>query len=215
MKVASKYTILDDGRVSIDGAVLHLSTWTTERLERPADGKSVSVRDAFDRLSQEGSLRHLVVGVIGPREATEAQATSAFAVGGQLGGFSITLLCGGGSGVMEAACRGCREQGGLPIGLLPGSAPHEANQFVGVPLPTGIGEGRNMIIAKASRVLIAVGTSYGTLSEVAYGLHFGKTVIGIDGAAEVKGLIRASGPKDAVDVALDALARSARAMAGS
>lgn len=124
------------------------------------------------QLGQTIGLRHLVVGVIGPRDASDIQLAVAERVGFVLGGLGLTLICGGKSGVMEATSKGCARANGLMIGILPGSTPDDANNFVGIPLPTGLGEARNMIIAKSARVLIAVGGSYGTLSEVAYGLHF-------------------------------------------
>lgn len=106
---------------------------------------------------------------------------------------------------MEAASKGCKESGGLLIGILPKSDPSEANSFVGIPLPTGLGEARNMIIAKSARVLIPVGGSYGTLSEVAYGLHFSKPVICIEGAADVEGVAHVENADAAVSAALEAL----------
>lgn len=154
-----------------------------------------------------------MVGVIGPREATAEQVSTAEAVGEALGSLGLTVICGGRSGVMEAVCKGVSASGGLAIGILPGSTPDEANGFVGIPLPTGLGEARNMIIAKSARVLIAVGGSYGTLSEVAYGLHFGKAVIGLSGAPDVEGVWHAGSVGAAIDMTLDALA-SAALMAG-
>lgn len=156
-------------------------------------------------LQRSNSLRHLVIGVIGPREATTEQIEAAEEVGKQLGKLGLTLICGGKSGVMEAVSKGCREAGGTMIGILPDSQPDAANQYVDIPLPTGLGEARNMIIAKSARVLIAIGGSYGTLSEIAYGLHFSKPVIGIEGAPAIEGLIEANSPQEAIQLALKAL----------
>ena len=72
-----------------------------------------------------------------------------------------------------------------------------------------MGEARNMVIAKSARVLIAVGGSYGTLSEVAYGLHFSKPVVGLEGAANVDGMVHVDGADQAVNTALEALFFSA------
>lgn len=195
------------GTILLDGGELDVSKWAV----RPSTktGSVVSATGAFKHLSKQHSLRHLVVGIIGPRDATEEQIKAAESVAYQLGGLGITLICGGKSGVMEAASRGCKDAGGLLIGILPGSIPSEANDFVGIPLPTGLGEARNMIIAKSSRVLLAVGGSYGTLSEVAYGLHFSKPVIGLAGAADVDGVVHVKDAEAATNAALEALLQCA------
>ncbi len=103
---------------------------------------------------------------------------------------------------MQAVCEGVARVGGLSIGLLPDADASQANPFVGVVIATGIGEARNALIARASFCLIAIGDSYGTLSEVALGRQFGKTVIGLEGAAHVDGV-------EHVDTARDAIARVA------
>ncbi|MEO1225714.1 MAG: DNA-binding protein [Pseudomonadota bacterium] len=201
--------MLDDDTVCVDGAPLDPALWCVKPAEAPEAGRQVSPKEAFQALSETNGLRHLVVAVIGPREATPAQEAAAEAVGRALGQLGLTLICGGRTGVMQSVSAGCSAVGGLIIGILPGSHPDEANEFVGIPLPTGLGEARNMVIAKAARVLIAIGGSYGTLSEVAYGLHFSKAVIGLEGAPDVDGVQQAPDVPKAIDLALDALAASA------
>ena len=176
-------------------------TFNSEELERQMELE----QKVLQKHQRFNSLRHLVVGVIGPREATKPQLEAAQHIGTQLGKLGLTLICGGKSGVMEAVSKGCREVGGTMIGILPDSQPDAANQFVDIPLPTGLGEARNMIIAKSARVLISVGGSYGTLSEIAYGLHFSKPVIGIEGAPAIEGLIEAKDSKEAIQLALRSL----------
>jgi uncharacterized protein (TIGR00725 family) len=200
-----------DGSVIIDGYRLNPTTWRTDPSARApsSDARVVSALDALAGLSRTASLRHLVVGVIGPRDASAVETATAEAVGAALGSLGLTVICGGRSGVMEAVSKGIATSGGLVIGILPGSTPNEANRFVGIPLPTGLGEARNMIIAKSARVLIAVGGSYGTLTEVAYGLHFGKAVIGLEGAAKVDGVQHAGSVAGAMDLAATALLASA------
>jgi len=90
------------------------------------------------------------------------------------------LVCGGLGGVMDAACRGARAQGGTTIGILPGLDRSAANPHVDVAIPTGLGEARNALVVRAADVLIAVGGAYGTLSEIALALGAGKRVIGLD-----------------------------------
>jgi uncharacterized protein (TIGR00725 family) len=102
---------------------------------------------------------------------------------------------------MEAACRGAKEAGGLTVGILPGSDRSEANPYVDVVLPTGLGEARNALVVGAADVVIAVGGGYGTLSEIALALKAGKRVIGL-GTWEIDGVTAVEGPEAAVAAAL-------------
>lgn len=211
--MTAAYQVTADGRVLRGRCALAPATWTWRDADAVPAEAVESARAALDAVAASGCLRHLVVGVIGPREATPAQSAAAEAVGAGLAALRLTMICGGKSGVMEAACRGHAGGGGAPIGILPGHDTEEANPFVAIPLPTGLSEGRNMVIAKAARVLIAVGGSYGTLTEVAYGLHFGKTVIGVADAPRVDGLRHVGDADAAIEAACAALLESARAPA--
>ena len=152
---------------------------------------------------QSGAPVRVPVGVIGPREASPAQLLAAEQVGCGLAKMGLVAICGGRQGIMEAACRGATQAGGLSIGLLPEADPSFANPHVGVVIATGIGEARNALIARAALCLVVIGDSYGTLSEVALGRQFGKKVIGLEGAAKVDGVIHV----DSVDQALAEVAR--------
>jgi uncharacterized protein (TIGR00725 family) len=117
------------------------------------------------------------------------------------------VVCGGRHGVMEAVCRGAAQAGGTTIGILPDADPSCANPFVGIVIATGIGEARNALIARAAFCLVAIGDSYGTLSEVALGRAFGKRVVGLEGAAQVEGVVHvADAAASLTEVALVALA---------
>lgn len=116
------------------------------------------------------------VAVIGPREADAARLALAEAIGAGLARLGLAVLTGGGGGVMQAACRGAARAGGQAIALLPGSDPAEANPFATIVMPSGIGEARNAIIARAAALLVAVGNSSGTLSEIALGVRMGQAV---------------------------------------
>ncbi len=147
------------------------------------------------------------VGVIGPREAPPAQLDAAERVGSGLARMGHAVVCGGRQGVMEAVCRGAAREGGTTIGILPDADPSCANPYVGVVVATGIGEARNALIARAAFCLVAIGDSYGTLSEVALGRQFGKLVLGLEGAARVDGVVHVADPDDALrEIALFALA---------
>jgi hypothetical protein len=106
---------------------------------------------------------------------------------------------------MQAVCEGAARVGGLSVGLLPEADAAVANRFVGVPIATGIGEARNALIARAAFCLIAIGDSFGTLSEVALGRQFGKLVIGLEGAADLEGVRRAASAREAVQMAAEAI----------
>ena len=197
-----------------DGGVLDVGAWQIVDPKSPVlkDGLPLGPQAALTWAASHApplGLRHLVVGVIGPREASNAQKQLATELGRRLARLTLTTVCGGRGGVMEAVCQGVMEEGGLSLGFLPGFSPDDANPHVAIPLPTGLSEGRNMVIARASRVLIAIGGSYGTLTEIAFGLHFGKRVIGLDTAPAIDGLTLADGLDEAVDLTCEALLQAA------
>ena len=111
------------------------------------------------------------------------------------------LVCGGLGGTMEAACRGAKQAGGTTVGLLPGGSRSEANRFVDVAIPTGLGEARNALVVRAADAVVAVGGGYGTLSEIALALRAGKRVVGL-GTWEIDGVVAADDPGAAVAEAL-------------
>jgi uncharacterized protein (TIGR00725 family) len=165
-----------------------------------AHGTATSVLEAATWLQRESGHRlRQPVGVIGPREASSQQIEAAEAVGAAFGSIGFSVVCGGRQGIMEAVCRGVAAAGGISIGLLPETDASHANSYVTVPIATGIGEARNALVARAAFCLVAIGDSYGTLSEVALGLQFGRPVIGLCGAARVEGVHHLGSVKDAVD----------------
>jgi uncharacterized protein (TIGR00725 family) len=173
---------------------------------RPAALEEVDAIAAVTWLQREsGHPLRVPIGVIGPREATDAQLAAALEVGELLGDCRLTVICGGRQGVMRAVCEGVARVGGLAIGLLPEADPAAANSFVSVAIATGIGEARNALIARASFCLIAIGDSFGTLSEVALGRQFGKLVIGLEGAAQLEGVLRVDTAREAVAMVAEAI----------
>lgn len=145
-----------------------------------------------------------MIGVIGAGSADRPILEIAEHVGRLVAERKAVLICGGLGGVMEAAAQGARNQGGITIGILPQPHREGANPYITVPIPTGFGEGRNVIIARAADVLIAVGGEYGTLSEIAFGLKIGKPVIGIQ-TWDIKGVIKAKSADEAVRKAFQIL----------
>ncbi|MGD2144675.1 MAG: TIGR00725 family protein [Anaerolineae bacterium] len=120
-----------------------------------------------------------LIGVIGGSSPTAQEESLAEAVGRSLGEEGAVLVCGGRGGVMEAACRGAKEVGGLTIGVLPGTDRDAANPYVDIAIVTGMGQARNAIIARTVEAVIAIGGSYGTLSEIAFALAFDTPVVGL------------------------------------
>jgi uncharacterized protein (TIGR00725 family) len=138
------------------------------------------------------------VAVIGPGDQPTVAAAE---VGRLLAERGAVVVCGGRGGAMEAACRGAKEADGLTVGILPGSDSSDANPFVDVVVPTGLGEARNALVVGAADVVIAIGGGYGTLSEIALALKAGKRVIGL-GTWEIEGVLAAEDPEAAVAAAL-------------
>ena len=131
-----------------------------------------------------------LVSVIGSSNSTEEEFSVAYKVGRELACRGIGIVCGGRTGVMEAVCRGAKEEGGLTIGIMPSYDGHEANPYVEIRINTGMSWNRNPIVVASGDMVIAIGGHYGTLSEIAYALILGKYVIGykthdIDGIEKV------------------------------
>ncbi|MCA1692310.1 MAG: TIGR00725 family protein [Actinobacteria bacterium] len=134
------------------------------------------------------------IAVVGGSTAEADVCLAAEGVGRELARCGAVLVCGGLGGVMEAACRGAKAEGGQTVGILPGERRDAANPWVDVALPTGLGEGRNLLVVRASDALVAVGGEFGTLSEIALALRMGKPVVGV-GTWE---LARAGEPVEAI-----------------
>jgi uncharacterized protein (TIGR00725 family) len=148
------------------------------------------------------------VAVAASGNASEGELAAAEAVGRALAARGAVVVTGGRGGGMEAACRGAKAAGGTTVGILPGFDRGEANDFVDVAIPTGLGEARNALVVRAADVLIAVGGGWGTLSEIALALRAGKRVIGLStwevakGGEPVDGVIVAADADEAAELAL-------------
>ena len=150
----------------------------------------------------------MYIGVIGGQFCSEEEERVAYDLGGLLAKEGAIIVCGGLGGVMEAACRGAREQGGITIGVLPGPFRGDANPYVDYAIATDMGQARNAIIVRTADAVVAVGGEYGTLSEIAMALKMGKKVVALTsweiaskGALDDK-IIRADSPAAAVEVVM-------------
>lgn len=135
--------------------------------------------------------------VIGGSAVHDQEYESAKEVGRLLGRRDHTVVCGGLTGVMEAACYGATSEGGHTIGILPGEDPAAANPFVETAIATGMGNARNALVVLNADGAIAIDGNYGTLSEIALALDAGLPVAGIH-SHDVDGVESVSDPEDAV-----------------
>lgn len=145
-----------------------------------------------------------IIAVIGGRNEGKATLREAEEAGRLIARSGAALMSGGLGGVMAAASRGAKKEGGLVIGILPHDHKRHANKYVDISIATGLGIGRNVIIARTADAVIAVGGEYGTLSEIAFSLQLGKPVLGIR-TWDIKGVIPAKDAREAVKKALGLL----------
>ena len=152
----------------------------------------------------------MIIAVIGSAEANEELVKLATKVGYELARNGVMIVCGGLGGVMTAVCKGAKEAGGLTIGILPGNDPNSANEFVDIPICTGMSYARNVIVVKTGLSVIAVGGAYGTLSEIGHALGEDIPVIGLktwdftQENLDNKLFTNAQSPSEAVNLAMQA-----------
>ena len=149
------------------------------------------------------------IAIVGPgRDATADELSDAEEAGAAVAEARAVLVCGGLGGVMEAACRGARSRAGVTVGILPGTDRADANGWVELALPTGLGEARNALVVRAADALVAIGGGWGTLSEIALALRTGVPVIGVHtweptrAGRPVTGIVAMTDGRTAVEEAL-------------
>jgi len=145
------------------------------------------------------------IAVIGAADPTPEEYEAAHIVGSLIAKNHETLVCGGLYGVMEAACKGAKEQVGLTIGIVPDTG--KGNQYLDIVIRTGLGHARNVIVAQSADAVIAIGGSYGTLSEIAIALKMKRPVFGVK-TWDIDGVIRCPTPGEAVLRAVHAARQS-------
>ncbi|MEW6170521.1 MAG: TIGR00725 family protein [Candidatus Omnitrophota bacterium] len=136
-----------------------------------------------------GAKKQPIIAVIGGNKCSNKVEQLAHKIGKIVAKVGAILVCGGLGGVMEASCKGAKSEKGLTIGILPSQEKTSANSFVDIALPTGLGYSRNVLVVKSADIVIAIDGKYGTLSEIAYALHFKKPTFGI-GTWNIKGVIK-------------------------
>jgi uncharacterized protein (TIGR00725 family) len=135
------------------------------------------------------------IAVIGAADAGTEEYQLARSIGALIAGYG-TLICGGMGGVMEAACRGAREQGGRTVGIVPDTG--NGNPYLDIIIRTGLGHARNVLVVQSADAVIAIGGSYGTLSEIAIALKMGRPVFCLKSWG-IDGVVPCETPKEAVE----------------
>ena len=143
-----------------------------------------------------------IIGVIGAGQCDPTGYQLALEVGREIARRGALLVCGGLTGVMEAAARGAAAEGGLTIGILPGPLTKDANAYIRVPVATDMGQARNVIIVHTADALIAVSGGAGTLSEIGHALKAEKPVIGLQTIPNLNGVRYVKTAPEAVHEAL-------------
>jgi uncharacterized protein (TIGR00725 family) len=150
----------------------------------------------------------LKIGILGPHDCSNKECGFGFVVGAEIARRGAILVCGGLGGMMAAAAEGAKSKGGVTVGILPGDKSSDANPFIDIALPTGLGPVRNALIVRASDAVIAIGGGYGTLSEIAFALRLDVSVVGLQTWSLVRnekidqGIHVADTPKAAVAMAI-------------
>lgn len=145
------------------------------------------------------------VSVCGPRDATDDELANARQIGRRLAERGAAVVCGGYSGVMAAVSEGAASAGGLVVGILSGRDRAGADENLTLAIPTGLSDARNAVIALAGDAIIVVGGSWGTLSELAFAMREGKTVVQLGGwrltdqdGYPIDGIIYVRTPEEAI-----------------
>ena len=155
----------------------------------------------------------IYVAVCGPGIASPEEEVLAEEVGRLLARAGAVVVCGGMTGIMDSAARGAEAEGGVSIGILPGPDRSGASPHLTYALPTGMSEGRNVLVARAADALIAVAGEFGTLSEIAFALKTGVPVIGLKtwelakAGRKVEAFVEAASPEEAAREAVQAARR--------
>ena len=157
------------------------------------------------------------IAVVGPAEPDPDTYALAVDVGRLIAQRGAVVVCGGLGGVMEAAARGASDAGGSSLGILPGADRAQANRYLTMAVATGLGELRNALVVRCSDAVLAVGGSWGTLSEVALAQRLGRPVVSLrgwsvvdPGGAAVEGIVAAESAVQAVEALIAAIDDPAR-----
>ncbi len=143
-----------------------------------------------------------VIGVIGPGRCSGKVKKNAEIIGQAIAAAGATLVCGGLGGVMEASAKGAKAKGGITIGIIPSDQKTDANKYIDIVIPSGIGEARNLLIIRTADVVIALPGMFGTLSEMAFCMKTKTPLVSLQAWDISDKIIRVEDPIEAVKEAL-------------
>ena len=143
-----------------------------------------------------------VIGVIGPGRCSGKVKKTAEVIGQAIAAAGATLVCGGLGGVMEAAAKGAKAEDGKTIGIIPSDQKKDANKYIDIVIPSGIGEARNLLIIRTADVVIALPGMFGTLSEMAFCLKTKTPLVSLQAWDISDKIIRVDDPIKAVNEAI-------------
>ena len=146
-----------------------------------------------------------LIGVIGARACPENIYQLAYQTGTELALNDFGVVCGGLGGVMEAAAKGCKEAGGLTVGIIPDEHFESANSYIDIIIPTVMGIMRNLLVVRSALGIIAIDGKFGTLSELAYALQLHKPIVGLNTWDVSEDVRQANSPGQAVQVLISLL----------
>jgi uncharacterized protein (TIGR00725 family) len=152
----------------------------------------------------------LAISVIGAGDASSETLVLAHEVGRGIGMRGAVLICGGRTGVMEAAAAGAQAAGGHTIGILPNYDGTSANPYIEFVIATGMGQARNVIVVASGAAIIALPGEAGTLSEIGLALKIGRPVVALGAWHDIHGVHQAATPENAVSLAFDLALRGSK-----
>lgn len=130
-------------------------------------------------------MRRPQIAVVGNNSAPPALMATATELGTALVDAGWRVICGGLGGVMEAVAQGAQRSahatGSDVVGLLPSGRSEDANAFVDIVIPTGLGIARNALVAASGDVVVALSGGTGTLSEIAFAWQMHKPIVAFVG----------------------------------
>ncbi|MGM0608354.1 MAG: TIGR00725 family protein [Candidatus Muiribacteriota bacterium] len=153
-------------------------------------------------------IKKTQISIIGGANFDRKNEIIAYQIGQLIARNDFILVNGGLGGVMEASARGAKSENGLTVGILPVYDKNKANKYIDVVIPTGVGHSRNVQVASAGEVIIAVGGSLGTLSEICIALKLDRPVITLHSwDIPELGAIKVENPREAMDMALSFISK--------
>ena len=137
------------------------------------------------------------ISVFGGRDITPEVYENSVEIGRLLAREGYLVFCGGGQGVMEAISKGVSEAGGTGIGILKGKELEEGNDYLTIPIATGMDIARNAVLAYNCDAAVAISGKYGTMSEIAYAFQLNKPVVGYE-TWDINHVVHAESPEDVI-----------------